>query len=184
MADPGRLYLDACCFIDLAKQSIGTLPESRGDHVWFTWKLLEANKDGELEVYTSTLTIAECTHADGNMSQRVRELFIRLLTTGQYVKLVQPTPFVAADGRDLRWTYGITLRGADYVHVASGLTVKATEFLTTDDGILKEATKISARGMRVVVPALTAMLPDRYRQGDMLNDKIAILRRPPPGQSA
>jgi PIN domain len=180
MADLGPTYLDACCFIDLAKQSIGTLlPDDRANNTWYVWKLLEANKDGELEVYTSTLTIAECTHADGNMEQRIRDLFVRLLMSGQYVRLVQPTPFVAADGRDLRWKNGILLRGADYIHIASGLAVKASEFLKTDDRILQQAAKIDALGMRVVMPALTTALPDHYRQGELLDDKIAILRAPP-----
>jgi predicted nucleic acid-binding protein len=182
MADD-RLYVDSCCFIDLAKESIGTLPQERANHSWYIWKLLEANKDQELEVYTSTLTIAECTHADGNMDQRVRDLFTRLLMSGQYVRLVQPTPFVAADGRDLRWRHGILLNGADYIHVASALAVKAKEFLTTDDRILREGTKIGALGLRIVMPALTALLPDRYRQGELLDDKIAILRTPSPQSS-
>jgi predicted nucleic acid-binding protein len=177
MAD-GRIYVDSCCFIDLAKESIGTLSENRTNHSWYVWKLLEANKDEELEIHTSTLTIAECTHADGNMEQRVKDLFTRLLMSGQYVRLVQPTPFVAADGRDLRWRHGILLNGADYVHVASALAVKATEFLTTDDRLLRQAAKIEALGMRIVMPALTALLPDRYRQGELLDDKIAILRGP------
>jgi hypothetical protein len=33
-------------------------------------------------------------------------------------------------------------------------------------------------GLRVVTPQLTGLLPDKYRQGDMLDDKIAILRQP------
>src|SRR5438105_2837959 len=36
-------------------------------------------------------------HADGNMEPRVRDLFTRLLMSGQYVRLIQPTPFVAAE---------------------------------------------------------------------------------------
>jgi hypothetical protein len=179
MPDPDRAYADSCGFIDLAKEAVGTLAEPRANHAWYLWKMLEANKDGELQIYTSTLTIAECTHADGNMEPRVRDLFTRLLMSGQYVRLVQPTPFVAAEARDLRWKHGILLSGADYVHVASALEIKAREFLTTDDRILGQAVKIEALGMRVVMPALTAMLPEHYRQGELLDDKIQILRRPP-----
>ena len=178
MADPRRSYLDSCCFIDLAKQAIGTLPADRASSTWYVWKLLEANKDGEIEVFTSTLTIAECTHADGNIEQRIRDLFIRLLMSGQYTRLVQPTPFIAAAARDLRWNHDIALRGADYLHVASALAIGATELLTTDAGMLAQAAKISALGLRVVAPQLTVVLPEHYRQGELLDDKIAVLRQP------
>jgi hypothetical protein len=139
MAEKPRIYVESCCFIDVAKQAIKTLPPERGLDVWHTWKILEAHKDGEVLAYTSVLTIAECTHADAVMDAKVRELFTRLLTSGQYVALVQPTPFIAADARDLRWQHGIVLRGADYLHVASGLAVKCSEFLTTDTKITGQA---------------------------------------------
>jgi hypothetical protein len=165
MPSKPRSYLDACCFIDLAKQAIGTLPADRADHAWYTWKLLEANRNEDIELFTSTLTIAECTHADGVMDDRVKNLFMRLLMSGQYVRLVQPTPFVAADGRDLRWRHGIVLRGADYIHLASAMTIKATEVLTTDKGFLDQAAHIAALGLRPLVPSLTSVLPDHYPAG-------------------
>jgi hypothetical protein len=89
MADAKRSYLDSCCFIDVAKQTIGNLPSNRNEATWYVWKLLEANKSREIEVFTSTLTIAECTHADSVMNQKVRELFTRLLMSGQHARLVQ-----------------------------------------------------------------------------------------------
>ena len=101
------------------------MPPSRNADVWFLWKMLEAHKEKDIEVFTSVLTIAECTHADGNSEQKVRELCTRLLMSGQYVTLVQPTPFIGADARDLRWIHGIALKGADALHVASGLDRKS-----------------------------------------------------------
>ncbi len=178
MAEKSRIYLDSCCFIDIAKQSIGILPTARDVDVWYLWKILEAHKDGEIAVFTSMLSIVECTHADGNMTPKVRDLFIRLLMSGQYVTLVQPTPFLAADGRDLRWKHGVTLKGADYLHIASGLAVKCAEFLTTDGRILSNGKLIDRLGMRLATPSKTVLLPDKYRQGDMLDDKVASLRRP------
>lgn len=179
MPEALRSYLDACCFIDLAKQAIGTLPKDRATPTWYVWKLLEANRDGTVEVFTSTLTIAECTHADGIVDQRVRDLFSRLLMSGQYVRLVQPTPFIAADARDLRWNHGIVLRGADYIHVASALAIKASELLTTDTKILSVAPRTNTIGLRIAAPQLTAVLPDDYRQENLLDDKIAFLRQAP-----
>jgi hypothetical protein len=63
------------------------------------------------------------------MEPRVRDLFTRLLMSGQYVRLIQPTPFVAAEARDLRWKHAILLSGAGYIHVASALETRAREFL-------------------------------------------------------
>src|SRR5690349_20577266 len=99
MTEKARVYLDACCFIDMAKQKIGVpLTSTRASDVWFLWKVLEAHKAGDVAAYTSTLSIADCTHADGNMEKPTRDLFMRLLTSGQFVLLVQPTPIIAADG--------------------------------------------------------------------------------------
>jgi hypothetical protein len=96
--------------------------------------------------------------------------------SGQYVQIIQPTPFIAADARDLRWVHGLTLRGADALHVASGLFLKSTEFLTTDEKITKSATAIGALGMRVTTPSKTACLPMKYRQEEIFDDKITVLR--------
>ena len=184
MAEKNRIYLDSCCFIDAAKQATGILPTERDSDAWHIRQILEAHKDQELIAFTSVLTITECTHAEGNIDARVQGLFTRLLSSGQYINLVQPTPFIAIDGRDLRWKHGINLSGADYLHVASGLAVKCAEFLTTDGtagsgkSIIGNASKIEALGMRVVTPARTLLLPDRYKQGDMLKDeKVTELRR-------
>ncbi len=177
MAEKPRIYLDSCCFIDIAKQAIGNLDSARARDVWHTRQILEANKEGDLLAYTSVLSIVECTHADAVMDQRVRDLYTRLLTSGQYVALVQPTPFIATDGRDLRWRDEIMLRGPDYLHVASGLAVNCAEFLTTDEKILSQASKIKQRRMRVVTPGNTSLLPAHYRQEDMLDDTVAEFPR-------
>jgi predicted nucleic acid-binding protein len=176
MAERVKVYLDSCCFIDMAKQSIGLLPTARNQDVWYCWKLLEANRDKEIDVITSVLTIAECTHAAGNTDTKVKDLFTRVLMSGQFVQLVQPTPFIAADARDLRWQHGLTLRGADALHVASAIFLKASDFLTTDDKILNSKTAIGVLGLQVRAPAKTSCLPVRYRQEEIFNDKITVLK--------
>jgi len=174
---PDLPRVESCCYIDAAKDTIGIGDKNRTDDVWFFRQLLQAHMAKEIEVFTSVLTIAECTHAQGNADERVRGLFERLLMSGQYCVLIQPTPFIAADARDLRWKHGMTLRGADGLHVASALDRKCQEFLTTDRKIMDHAVKINALGMRVLAPSATACLPDRYRQGNMLDDKITPVRR-------
>jgi len=168
-----RVYVCACCFIELVKQAVGkALEAGRDDEVWFIDQLLKANLDGEIDVYTSTLTIAECTHVgDENITDEVRNLFVRFLTSGQYVTLVEPDVFVAEDARDLRWKHGIPLSGADALHVASGLSVECKEFLTLDDkrkGPLQQRSKIAALGMTVIKPSQTGLLSDERRQTSMV----------------
>lgn len=175
MADSPKLYIDSCCFIDAAKHQIQRLPDTeRAKDVWFLKKLLEASRDKRITAFTSTLTVAECTHADGDMSPEVKTLFNRLLATGQYVTLIQPTLFIAADARDLRWNYNIALAGADGLHVASALAMGCAEFLTTDERIKNQESKFSRailsivqRGVRVTRPSDTALLPSDYRQDNI-----------------
>lgn len=179
MASAPHVYLDACCFIDVAKQAIQTLPADRANDVWFLWQYLRAHEAKDVRCFTSALTIAECTHADGVMDQRVRDMFTRLLMSGQYVTLVQPTPFLAADARDLRWKHDIVLRGADYIHVASALSMKCAELLTTDKGILAAAGKLKGLSLVVTPASKTQALPDKYRQEDIFKDgKVKPIRRP------
>lgn len=98
MADDSRkIYIDSCCFIDMVKTQVGKVLTKEKEHdVWHLKRLLEAHRDKELEIYTSTLTIAECSHGgDGDISPTVKSEFTRLLMSGQYVRLVQLTPFIA-----------------------------------------------------------------------------------------
>jgi PIN domain len=111
-------------------------------------------------------TIAECTHVgDENITEEVRNLFVRFLSSGQYVSLIEPDVLVAEDARDLRWKYGIALSGADALHVASALSMECNEFLTTDKkGPLNNASKIAALKMMVIKPSATGLLSDERRR--------------------
>lgn len=167
MPDKDRVYIDTCCFIDMVKQQVGAFLEpGRAEDVWHAKHLLQAARDGEIDVYTSVLTIAECQHADGIVTEEIKSVFNRLLMSGQYVKLIQPTPFIAVDAQQLRWRHQILLRGADALHIASALTLKCQEFLTTDGRIAKIGNqhKLGLMGLKLVKPAATACLPAKYRQ--------------------
>jgi hypothetical protein len=168
MADNPRLYLDSCCFIDMVKVDIGrTVTSDRQSDVWYLKQITQANRDGEIDVFTSVITIAECTHAgDGYISPQVRTSFQSLLMSGQYVRLIQPTPFIATDARDQKWVHGISVRGADAIHIASALDRKCEEFITTDDQAKKLAAKATllALGLRIIRASETTCLPDKYRQ--------------------
>jgi PIN domain len=137
--------------------------------VWFLKRLLEAHRDGEVFICTSVLTIAECRHAgDDDVTNEVKSLFNRLLTSGQYVRLVQLTPFIAQDARDLRWIHGISgLRGPDSIHVASALEMRCEEFLSCNaklERIGALGTPLARMGLYVKRAKESACLPDKYRQ--------------------
>lgn len=171
MSEIRRAYIDACCFIDMVKTETGkTLASEKNADVWHLKRLLEANRDGQVALFTSTLSIAECTHGgDGDIGPEVKSIFNRLLLSGQYVRLVQITPFIAQDARDLRWTHGISLKGADSIHVASALEMKCEEFLSADGKLMRigaEGGRLSRFGLYVKPGRDTACLPARYRQLD------------------
>lgn len=178
MAETRKIYIDSCCFIDMVKTAIGSPAEGdREKDVWSMKRLLEAHRDGEVEVFSSTLTIAECMHVGENpIAENVKSVFSRLLTSGQYVRLVQLTPFIAEDARDLRWNRGINLRGADGVHLASALDRACEEFLTSDERfhrVNKFSDELANLGLHVRHGRDTACLPPKYRQLDLPDDEKA-----------
>lgn len=129
---------------------------------------MEAHRDKEVKVLTSALTIAECTHGgDGDISERAQFLLSKLLTSGDYVHLIQMTPFIGTDARDLRWRHGINLKGADGVHAASALSRKCEEFVTTNgrfNRLYVHRDAFERLGMRIINARDTALLPAKYRQ--------------------
>ena len=156
----------------MAKHAIGRHPAEREREIWFLKKLLEAAKDGHISVLTSTITIAECQHANGVADDQVQRLFRGILTSGQYVVLVQDTVLVAERARDLRWVHNIALDGADAVHVASALEMGCVEFITSDGRILGRAQELAALGLRVVSALDTGYLPAEYRQENLLQPGV------------
>ena len=155
------------------KTDIGKpLSTDKQHDVWFLKRLMEAHRDGEVFVCTSVLTIAECRHAgDDDLDENIKSLFNRLLTSGQYVRLVELTPFIAQDARDLRWVHGISgLRGPDSIHIASAPELKCEEFLSSDARLEragKQSGPLSRFGLNVKRPADTACLPPKYRQMEL-----------------
>jgi predicted nucleic acid-binding protein len=159
-----RVYMDSCCFIELALQSIGKHEAAREDDLWHLKELLNTSFDEEIQTLTSTLSIAECTHAKGDVSDDVKTLFKRFLTSGRYVVLIQDSVLVSERARNLRWAHGLAFAGADAIHIASALELKCDEFLTWDDQVHARATALDALGLPVRFPRHTSCLPDRYRQ--------------------
>ena len=159
-----RVYIDSCCFIELALQSIGKHKTERDDDLWHLKALFDAALDEKIELLTSTLSIAECTHAGGDVSEDVKTLFKRLLTSGRFVLLVQDSVLVAERARNLRWAHGLSFSGADAIHIASAMEMKCDEFLTWDEKIHAQAVALGNLSIPVHFPRDTAALPMEYRQ--------------------
>jgi predicted nucleic acid-binding protein len=156
--------MDACCFIELALHAVGKNEADRDNDLWFLKELLNAASDEEIEVLTSTLSIAECAHAKGDVSDDVKSLFKRFLTSGRYVLLVQDSVLVAEKARNLRWVHGLSFGGADSIHLASALELRCDEFLTWDNRLHASAAALNDLALPVRFPRDTHCLPDRYRQ--------------------
>jgi hypothetical protein len=167
-----RVYFDACCFIELVLDARnGKLAES-GKYVWYLRTLLRAAREKQVVVVTSLFTLAECVSANGNIDEKVQHSFRSLLGSGSGgVTAWAVDIFVLDRTRDLRWKYGINLRPADSLHVATALEARCDEFLTWDGAntqarrtITKAAQQLAPMGLAVCTPDSTKCLPDQYRQ--------------------
>jgi predicted nucleic acid-binding protein len=137
----------------------------------------EAHLAGDVSVVTSFLTLAECVAIEPGQSvvpQDIQEQFRRLLSSGQYVALLQQTPRTAQIAQDLRWRHNLVFGGPDALHFAAAIEAGANEFITTDERLRKPKVAsaipvLGAIGLRVINGAATSFLPDSYRQGELPN---------------
>jgi predicted nucleic acid-binding protein len=149
-----------------------TLDRERLVDVSYTNGLLQAALDKKIEILTSTLTIAECLYAgDRNdpVSDEVKNLFRSILESGKIVFLINADYFVMQRARDLRWTDGLQLGGADGIHVASAKEQKCTEFITVDGKIAErnDPDAFKSFGVHVIRPSKTIHLPTNYENMDL-----------------
>lgn len=169
MAALRGVYFDATMFVDMVKTDLGKAvdPDREAD-VWTAKRLMEAHRDKEIQVLTSILTIAECTHGgDGDVSERAQFLMNKLLTSGDYVHLVETTPFIATQARDLRWKHNINMKGADGVHAASAISRGCEEFITTNgrfNRLHAHQAAFAQLGLKIIHARDTQLLPTKYRQ--------------------
>ncbi|MFZ2656072.1 MAG: PIN domain-containing protein [Victivallales bacterium] len=166
----GKIYLDAAPIIDLVKIKVGIdLDEEEGKNVWYTDRILEAARKGDVELYTSILTIAECTHVkDKAKIESAKPFFMGLLASGKSgIRLIQPTLTIVESARDLRWIHKANLSGMDSIHIASALHFKCDEFLTTDRKVLKNSKTISKLNLKLYKPLETILLPSLYLQENL-----------------
>jgi predicted nucleic acid-binding protein len=165
-----RIYLDSCCFIEMAKHDLHAINSIPDSDIWYYRKLLEASRNGDIKVFTSLLTISECLHVKSKndkviLNDEVKRLFTGILTSGRSgVTSIQPSLFIIERARDLNWIYNLSLRAMDRLHVASALEVGCSEFITTDGGIHSKSQELNDQGLAIIYARNTTVLPAEYRQ--------------------
>jgi predicted nucleic acid-binding protein len=172
-----RIYVDTNIFLELGlKKHKKNKPERESD-LWFFEQMLRAHEDKEIELMTSSITVAECTHIDGNYDEATQDFFTNLLMSGTLVTLIQDSVFIAERARDLRWKHDITkIKGADAIHVASAIDNDCKEFLSWDDEINGKKKladfipKLKSLGLYVISPKCSTKLPDKYRQTKLVRE--------------
>lgn len=164
-----KIYLDACCYIDLAQEDAGYQPDGSKDHVWYCRQFLDAAKQKDVEVYGSILLITECTYVrDGRnkvLNEEVKNLFRAMLLSGKTVTPIQPTPTIAERARDLSWSDEFSFGSMDSVHLATALIHKCNLFITRDKKIIDNKDKLKTLSISVGhADTFKSWLPDKYKQ--------------------
>lgn len=188
MTEKIKVYLDTCCFIDLASRQLNIpIVEKRDSHIFICQQLIKASQKQEVTVYTSTLTSVECrsikdrtaTPPKNIITPELKDLFNRILMSGKSgVYPVMPTPRIIEMSKDLAWKHEITTKPFDSLHIATALMMKCSHFITTDDIGSTNISKLRELGL-IVTSAnnLTDVLPHKYLQ--MPLDKTNRLALPP-----
>ena len=181
-----KIYIDACGFIEMAAHLVGTHKKDREDDVAYLKELLTLALKGEIDIYTSTLSIAECqcaytVGADQRiLNDDIKKLFKSILTSGQFVILVQDSVLIAERARNLYWVHQLTFKGADAIHMASALEMRCEEFLTFDEHFHKKKSEVEALGVDVKFPRNTTSLTKELiaKAAAMNNQKDQLLLKP------
>jgi predicted nucleic acid-binding protein len=166
MAKPPKIYVESCPFIDLVKHKAKvSLGDDREKNCWWLNKMLEASRNGDMEIVTSSLTVSECTHIEPGKPQptkEVQEFFEELLTSGAGgVSLIQPVMRIVKRSRDLRWKDGLTLKCLDAMHLASALELSCEELITTDGRLISCAQTFASK-LKIITAQQTTRLDQKY----------------------
>jgi len=183
MGQPHKIYVESCSLIDMAKHKarlmlndVASVRAQRENNVWFLKRILEAARKGDLLVYTTSLSITECTQIQAGVPappQEIQDFFNMLLCSGTSgIITVQPIQKIQVDARNLKWADGINLKPMDSIHIATAQHMECAEFITTDSGIYKNRDKLAQPKMAIIQASETKLLPSKYRQDDFEGDKF------------
>jgi|GEM_PF-2435871 len=180
MNDKVKIYLDACCYIDLVQQRSGYPLASNefNDHAWYCRRFLDAAIGNDIEVYGSTLLVTECTAIhkmnggtkDRILTDQVKSSFRSILLAGKPVIPVQPTPKIIDRARDLTWVDGFCIGSMDAIHVATAIIHNCDIFITTDYKLISKL--VSLPITMGSADKFKSYLPDKYKQ-----DQLALKQK-------
>lgn len=138
MAEPRRIYWDACVFLSYINgvpARIGVIDE-----------LLKQARAGDFELLTSSLSHAEVAFASiekeqGQLDPEIEDKIDALWRPGSPIKTVEFHDLIGREARALM-RRGISqgwgaLRAADALHLATAQRMEVAEFHTYDKGLLK-----------------------------------------------
>lgn len=170
--DDIKIYLDACCYIDLVQhQNNLSIEKGRDNHIWYCRRFLDAARAKDIKVYGSTLLVAECTAVrDDNrkriINDEVKSSFKAILLSGNPVIPVQPMPKILDIARSFSWDYELNMRALDAIHVATAVMLNCNAFITTD-GPLTNIVNNSKHKLSIkagTAEVFKEYLPTKYRQ--------------------
>lgn len=174
-----NVYMDTCCFIDLAKTalSVYTSPK-REPHIFYCRKFLDAARAKDVVIYTSTATVVECVHIRDESKpdkpiveeEAARALFRGMLMSGKSgVMPVMPSPRITGAARDLQWIHEISCKPMDRLHLATAIEMGCTHFFTSDGRFgVDNVKKLAGLGLTVsMADSVVGLLPNQYRQFEL-----------------
>lgn len=142
MAIISKIYMDACCYIDIVQ---GVQKEPKGsqlaDHCWVCEQFLDAALKGRIQLFGSFLMVVECTHVKKenlrkDATDQVKAAFNNIFISGKIMTPIQPTPKIINYAREITWTHGLYLDGMDAIHLATAKLHDCGLFITRDRKIL------------------------------------------------
>src|SRR5438046_6202084 len=101
----GKIYLEACHLIDMAEyEGRPSTKDDRELDVWFCKQALAAARAGKIQVFTSMLSVAECTSIASDLPSppaEVKRFLDMLLMSGKSeITIVQLRQIIAVRARD------------------------------------------------------------------------------------
>ena len=119
------VYADACVFLEVLQRIHGKWRDSL--------KVLEAAERRDVQLLASRLLAVEAGRFRGDASQvRVDDLVFKYLESVD-VQWAEVDLLIARQAHDLSWRYGIK-SGADAVHLATAVRLRADFFMSRDGG--------------------------------------------------
>jgi predicted nucleic acid-binding protein len=168
MAKP-RGYIDSCCIIEAVKGQRGLPLDHPLAEVDMVQRLMRAANDAFIELFTSTITVAEVVHlGDKPPPPDLKPYIERLILSGRNgITAIAPSPPIVLLARDLATDEDWWGGAADRLHIATAMSHGIDEFISVDGRLSKLAAKSKVRGLRVIMPSATTLLPDEYRADDL-----------------